>query len=91
MFFRRNPNFKTEGHFLLARVRTDKTGEIIPVRISKASELSPTANGYFVRKPLVGPKTLDRATIELTLSRRTQRVKQAIVEGGTLVPVREWE
>ncbi len=91
MFFRRNRNFKTEGYFLLARIRTDKNGEIIPVRISKASETSPTAHGYFVRKQLVGPKTLDQATLELTLSRYSQRVKQAIVEGGTLIPVREWE
>jgi hypothetical protein len=91
MFWRRgNPNFKHEGNFLLARVRTDKTGEIIPVRISKSSEMSPQGGGYFVRKALVGSKTLDQAVIEITLS-RNYGVKQAVVEGGILVPVKEWQ
>ena len=62
MFFRRgNPNFKQEGSFLLARVRTDKSGEIIPVRLSKTSELSLQGGGYFVRKTLIGSSSLDQA------------------------------
>lgn len=90
MFFRRsNPNFKHDGNFLLAQVRTDKSGEVIPVRISKTSEMSPQSGGYFVRKVLLGPKTLDQAVIEVTLG-RNHGVKQAVVEGGTLVPVKEW-
>lgn len=90
MFRRRNPNFKQEGSFLLARVRTFKSGEIIPVRLSKTSEMSAQAGGYFVRKTLVGPETLDQATLEITLS-RSHRVKNAAVDGGELVPVKEWE
>lgn len=91
MFFRRgNPNFKHEGNFLLARVRTDKSGEVIPVRLSKTSELSLQGGGYFVRKTLIGSKTLDQAVLEVTLS-RGHRIKTATVDGGELIPVREWQ
>ena len=91
MFFRRgNPNFKQEGNFLLARVRTDKSGEVIPVRLSKTSELSLQGNGYFVRKTLIGSSSLEQAVLEVTLS-RGHRVKNATVDGGELVPVREWQ
>ncbi len=90
MFFRRNPNFKQEGSFLLARVRTDKNGEIIPVRLSKTSEMSLQGNGYFVRKTLVGSSSLDQAVLEVSLS-RGHRVKNATVDGGELIPVKEWQ
>ncbi len=91
MFFRRgNPNFKQEGNFLLARVRTDKSGEIIPVRLSKTSELSLQGNGYFVRKTLIGSSSLEQAVLEVTLS-RGHRIKNATVDGGELIPVREWQ
>ena len=91
MFFRRgNPNFKQDGNFLLARVRTDKSGEIIPVRLSKTSELSLQGNGYFVRKPLIGASSREQAVVEVTLS-RGHGVKNATVDGGELVPVREWQ
>ncbi len=91
MFFRRgNPNFKQEGNFLLARVRTAKKGEIIKVRISKTSEMSVQGRGYFVRKALVGPETLDNALLEITLN-RGHRVLNATVDGGELVPVSQWQ
>ena len=91
MFFRRqNPNFKDDGSFLLARVRTRKNGEVIQVRISKTSEMSPAQGGYFVRKALVGPETFDQATLEVTTN-RGHRVKFAAVDGGELIPVKEWE
>ncbi|CAN5563732.1 hypothetical protein BH24DEI1_BH24DEI1_09880 [soil metagenome] len=90
MFFRRgNPNFKHDGNFLLARVRTDKSGEVIAVRISKTSEMSPQGGGYFVRKVLLGSKSLDQAVIEISLG-RNHGIKQATVDGGMLVPVKEW-
>lgn len=89
MFFRRNPNFKQEGSFLLARVRTDKSGEIIPVRLSKTSEMSLQGSGYFVRKTLIGSSSLDQAILEVSLS-RGHRVKNATVDGGELIPVKEW-
>lgn len=87
--FKRNPNFKDEGNFLLAQVRTHKHGEIIKVRISKSSEMSPAPGGYFVRKTLIGSKTLDQAVLEVTTN-RAHRVKQATVDGGELIPVRSW-
>ena len=91
MFFRRrNPNFKEEGSFLLAQVRTSRNGEIIPVRLSKTSEMSLQGNGYFVRKTLIGSQTFDQATLEITLNRR-HRVLNAAVDGGELIPVKEWE
>jgi hypothetical protein len=89
-FWRRNPNFKHEGNFLLARVRTNKSGEVIHVRLSKTSEFSVQGRGYFVRKTLIGPKSLDQAVIEVTTN-RGHGVTQATVDGGEFVPVREWE
>ncbi len=75
---------------MLARVRTDKHGEIIPVRLSKTSEMSLQGSGYFVRKTLVGSNSLDQAVLEVSLS-RGHRVKNATVDGGELIPVKEWE
>lgn len=91
MFFRRqNPNFKDDGGFLLARVLTHKSREIIQVRISKTSEMSPAPGGYFVRKSLVGPESFDQAVLEVTAN-RGHKVKLATVEGGELLPVKEWK
>ena len=88
--FRKNPNFKNEGSFLLARVRTSKNGEVIPVRLSKSSEMSAQpGGGYFVRKVLIGSKSLDEAVLEVSLS-RGHRVKNVTVDGGELIPVKEW-
>ena len=90
MFFRRqNPNFKDEGNFLLARVLTSKNQEVIRVRISKTSEMSPAAGGYFVRKTLIGGESFDQAVLEVTTNSQ-HRVKLATVDGGELIPVREW-
>ena len=90
IFRRQDPNFRDDGNFLLARVRTARNGEVIPVRISKSSEMSPAPGGYFVRKVLVGPETLDEATVEVTTN-RAHKVKQAVVDGGELIPVKEWD
>ncbi len=90
LFRRQNPNFKDEGNFLLARVLTSKKREVIRVRLSKTSEMSAAPGGYFVRKVLVGSETLDQATLEVTTN-RGHKVTQAVVDGGELVPVREWE
>jgi len=89
-FFRRgNPNIKQEGNFLLAKVVTNKNKEVIDVRISKSSELSSGQGGYFVRKNLIGSKSLDRATLELNLS-RNYGVKVAALDGAEFVAVKEW-
>lgn len=90
MFRRQDARFREEGNFLIARVRTARKGEVIPVRISKSSEMSPAPGGYFVRKVLVGPQTLDEATVEVTTN-RSHKVKQATVDGGELIPVSDWD
>lgn len=75
---------------MLARVRTFNHGEIIPVRLSKSSEMSAQQGGYFVRKTLVGSETFDQAVLEVTLN-RGYRVLNATVDGGELIPVKEWQ
>ncbi|HGY10047.1 MAG TPA: hypothetical protein ENK37_08370 [Oceanithermus profundus] len=90
MFFRkRDEHVKPEGMAFWVRVRTEKSGEVVPLRISRASELSPTQQGYYVRKVVIAPQSLDRAVLEIWFDRRARPVKKA-VEGGELVPIKEW-
>jgi hypothetical protein len=89
LFRRQDPHFRDDGNFLLARVRTDRSGEEIAVRLSKTSEMSVQPGGYFVRKVLVGSKSLDQAILEVTTN-RSHKVINHSVDGGSLVPVREW-
>lgn len=70
------------------RVRT-KSGEVVELRLSKSAEISPTEEGYYVRKEIVAPKSLDRAVLEIWFDRRYRPVRKA-VEGGELIPIREW-
>lgn len=86
---RQDPRFVDDGQALHARVRTHRNGEVIRVRLSKTSEFSLNGGGYFVRKVLVGSKTLDHATLEVSAN-RSHRVTLAVVEGGELLPRREW-
>jgi len=86
---RQDPRFLDDGQALHARVRTDRNGEVIRVRLSKTSEFSMSGGGYFIRKVLVGSKTLDQATLEVSTN-RSHRVTLAVVEGGTLLPRNEW-
>lgn len=91
MFFaRRNPNFKHDGNFLLARILTFKHGEIVSVRLSKTSEMSAQQGGYFVRKTIIAPNSFDQAVLEVSLT-RGHRVKNASVDGGELIPVKSWK
>jgi hypothetical protein len=46
--------------------------------------------GYYVRKQLIGSKTLDQATLEVTTT-RNHKVTQVTVDGGELLPVSQWE
>lgn len=89
LFRRQDPRFRDDGSFLLARVRTSSHGEVIHVRLSKTSEMSAQGGGYFVRKVLVGPDSLDQAILEVTTN-RAHKVTLAVVDGGELVPVRKW-
>lgn len=90
LFRRQDPRFKDDVNVLVCRVRTDRKGEVIVVRLSKTSEMSAQGNGYFVRKSLVGPSTLDQATLEVTTD-RGHKVLNATVDGGDLLPVKEWD
>lgn len=89
IFRRQDPRFRDDGQALHARVRTSRHGEVIRVRLSKTSEMSMVGGGYFVRKMLVGSKSLDQATLEVTTT-RNHKVTNAVVEGGDLLLVREW-
>ncbi len=88
MFFRREEHLKSEGRFFLCRMRT-ASGEVVPIRIAKSAEISPTGEGYYLRKEIVAPKSLDRAVLEVWFDRRMRPVRKA-VEGGELVPIKEW-
>lgn len=90
MFRRQDPRFREDPSALLCQVRTDRSGEVIKVRLSKTSEMSLQGNSYFVRKALVGPKTLDTATLEVTMT-RAHKVTLATVDGGRLLAAGEWE
>src|SRR5690625_7942114 len=90
LFRRQNPAFRDDGNFLLARVRTSRSGEIIPVRLSKTSEMSVEAHGYYVRKVLIGSRSFDQAVLEVTMN-RAHKVLNATVDGGELIPVRDWD
>ena len=87
--FRKDPHVKPEGPLAFrVRVRT-KSGEAVELRLSKLAEISPTEEGYYVRKEIVSPKGLDRAVLEIWFDRRYRPVRKA-VEGGELIPIREW-
>lgn len=90
MFRRQDPRFREDANALHCQVRTARNGEVIKVRLSKTSEMSLQGNAYFVRKSLVGPKTLDNATLEVTTT-RSHKVTLATVDGGELLSVRDWE
>ncbi len=90
MFRRQDPRFREDGNFLLCQVRTDRNGEVIRVRLSKTSEMSLEGAGYFVRKSLIGPRSNDHALLEVRLT-RAHKVTNATVDGGSLLPTREWE
>lgn len=89
LFRRQDPHFREEGNFLLARVRTFRNKEEIPVRISKTSEFSQQGGGYYVRKVLVGSSSLDQAVLEVNTN-RAHKVVRHTVDGGELIPVKEW-
>lgn len=89
LFRRQDRRFRDESDALWCRVRTSRRGEVIRVRLSKTSEMSVANRGYFVRKQLIGPKTLDQATIEVTTD-RGHKVLNATVDGGDFIPVAEW-
>jgi len=57
--------------------------------LQEHAEISPTETGYFVRKEIVAPRSLDRAVLLIWFDRRYRPVRKE-VQGGELVPIREW-
>jgi len=91
MFFRkRDEHLKPEGQAFWVRVRTEKSGEVVHLRISRASEISPTKNGYYLRKVIIAPNSLDQAVLEIWFDRRLRPLRK-VIEGGELIPIKEWE
>jgi hypothetical protein len=89
LFRRQDPRFRDDGQALWCHVRTARNGEVIKVRLSKTSEMSTVAGGYYIRKQLIGSKTLDQATLEVHTN-RGHKVTSVTVDGGELIPVSEW-
>lgn len=72
------------------RIRTHKHGEIVELRLTKGNEISPEGGGYYVRKQVVGPHHFDRAVLEIWFD-RGYRPSRKEVDGGELVPIRDWQ
>jgi hypothetical protein len=70
-------------------VRTLRSQEVVELRLTKGGEISSTEEGYYVRKVIVAPQSLDRASVEIWFDRSYRPIRKAI-EGGELIPVREW-
>lgn len=95
VFFRRRPsapNFlKPDGQLAFrVRVRTAKHGEVVELRLSKSGDISPTKDGYFVRKHIVGSRSLDRAVLEVHFG-PNYSTPQLEVTGAEAIPVSDWE
>jgi hypothetical protein len=94
-FMRRKPSepqfLKIESQNVFrVRVKTARHGEIVEVRFTKSGDISPgEGGGYFVRKGIVGPKSFDRATLEVTWGANYTRPVVS-VEGGEAVAVQDW-
>jgi len=64
---------------------------MVELRLTKGGEISSSdEGGYYVRKAIVSPQHFDRAVLEVWFD-RAYRPKKKEVEGGELVPIREWE
>lgn len=71
------------------RVRTAKNQEVVQLRLTKSNEIAPEENGYYVRKVIVAPHSLDRAVLEIWFD-KSYRPTRKSVEGGDLLPIKEW-
>ena len=98
MFWRRKPAESTPTYLKMdgsnafrVRVKTGRRGEIVDIRVSKSSDISPVeGGGYFVRKQVIGPETFDRATLEITWGPNYSR-PNVEVTNGEAIPVAAWD
>ena len=66
-------------------IQSDRTGEVIPLRIHRYNDLSRTEDeSFFVRKTVVGTKSFDRIECEFTFD-RGRNLSSAEIDGGELV------
>jgi len=91
-FFRKpDEHLQREGDTAFrVRVRTARNGDIVELRLTKGNEISASdEGGYYVRKIIVSPQHLDRAVLEIWFD-HAYRPKRKVVEGGELIPIRDW-
>lgn len=91
LFRKPDEHLQREGETAFrVRVRTARSGDVVELRLTKGSEISAAdEGGYYVRKIIVSPQHLDRAVLEIWFD-RTYRPTRKVVEGGELVPIKEW-
>lgn len=67
-------------------IRSDRTGEVIRLRLHRYNDLSPNDDfkSFTVRKTVVGSKSFDRIEAEFDFNARRELVDSTIT-GGTLV------
>ncbi len=82
--FRKDPHLRPDGPLAFrVRVRT-RSGEVVELRLTKTGEIAPTEEGYYVRKEILAPRSLDRAVLEIWFD-RGYRPRRKEVRGGELV------
>lgn len=92
LFRKPDEHVKPEGDKAFwVRVRTARNREVVQLRLTKGNEISADdEGGYYVHKTIVSPQHLDRAELEIWFD-KGYRPKKKMVEGGELVPIKEWE
>jgi hypothetical protein len=91
LFHKPDEHVQREGEAAFrVRVRTARNGDVVQLRLTKGSEISAAdEGGYYVRKIIVSSQHLDRAVLEIWFD-SAYRPKRKAVEGGELVPIKEW-
>lgn len=90
LFGKRDEHVKRDGeNAFRVRVRTHKHQEVVELRFTKGTEISPEQGGFYLRKVITSPKHFDHAVLEIWFDRGYRPTRKA-VEQGELVPIREW-
>lgn len=91
MFFRKaDEHVRQENMAFLVRIRTHKSGEEVRLRFTRSNEVSQIPGGYYVRKEIIAPGSLDLAVLEIWFDRGYRPTKK-VVEGGELIPIKAWQ
>ncbi len=65
-------------------IRSDRTGEVIRLRLHRYNDLSDEGGSFYVRKIVVGQSSFDRIETQLFFDKRRQLINSEI-DGGELV------